>query len=95
MVRSAAFRSNALSLANGGPCFGLWDRFAILTSAPGVSNITAFHLLIETTELGALEAGQAASLVGLAPIARHSGRWTGRAFVRSLCASARRHSFQS
>jgi transposase len=40
-------------------------------------------------ELGALEAGQAASLVGLAPIARESGRWTGRAFVRggraSLC----------
>jgi transposase len=33
-------------------------------------------------ELGALEAGQAASLVGLAPIARQSGRWTGRAFIR-------------
>jgi transposase len=33
-------------------------------------------------ELGALEAGQAASLVGLAPIAHQSGRWTGRAFIR-------------
>ena len=33
-------------------------------------------------ELGALEPGQAASLVGLAPIARQSGRWTGRAFIR-------------
>jgi transposase len=38
--------------------------------------------LIEMPELGALEAGQAASLVGLAPIARQSGRWTGRAFIR-------------
>jgi transposase len=61
---------------------GLSDRFAILTSIPGVSTITAFALLIEMPELGALEAGQAASLVGLAPIARQSGRWIGRAFIR-------------
>ena len=33
-------------------------------------------------ELGALEAGQAANLAGLAPIARQSGRWTGRSFIR-------------
>ena len=61
---------------------GLSDRFAILTSIPGVSNITAFALLIEMLELGALELGLDASLVGLAPIARQSGRWTGRAFIR-------------
>src|SRR5580692_6623788 len=60
---------------------GLADRLAILTSIPGVSNITAVALLIEMPELGVLEAGQAASLVGLAPIARQSGRWTGRAFI--------------
>jgi transposase len=60
----------------------LSDRFAILISIPGLSNITAFALLIEMPELGALEAGQAASLVGLAPIARQSGRWTGRSFIR-------------
>jgi transposase len=34
-------------------------------------------------ELGALEAGQAASLVGLAPIARQSGRWNGRALFEA------------
>jgi transposase len=68
---------------------GLSDRCAILTSIPGVSNITAFALLIEMPELGALEACQAASLVGLAPIARQSGRWTGRAFVRGGRASLR------
>jgi transposase len=33
-------------------------------------------------KLGALEAGQAANLAGLAPIARQSGRWTGRSFIR-------------
>jgi transposase len=60
----------------------LAQRFAILTSIPGVSAITAFALLIEMPELGALDAGQAASLAGLAPIARQSGRWTGRAFIR-------------
>ena len=33
----------------------LADRFAILTSIPGVSTITAFALLIAMPELGALE----------------------------------------
>ena len=69
----------------------LADRFAILISIPGVSNITAFALLIAMPELGSLEAGQAANLAGLAPIARQSGRWTGRSLVaptsakRSTC----------
>ena len=51
--------------------------------------LTAFALIIEMPELGALEAGQAASLAGLAPVARQSGRWTGRAFIRSGRASVR------
>src|SRR5271169_2638436 len=67
----------------------LSDRFAILTSIPGVSNITAFALLIAMPELGALEAGQAASLAGLAPIARQSGRWIGRSFIRGGRADVR------
>jgi transposase len=49
---------------------------------PGVSAITAFALLIEMLELGTLQAGEAASLAGLAPIVRQSGRWTGRSFIR-------------
>jgi transposase len=52
----------------------LADRFAILISIPAVSNVTAFALLIAMPELGSLEAGQAANLAGLAPIARQSGR---------------------
>lgn len=67
----------------------LAKRLAILTSIPGVSQITAFALLIEMPELGTLEARQAASLAGLAPVARQSGRWTGRAFIRGGRASVR------
>jgi transposase len=74
-----------------------------LTSIPGVSAITAFALLIEMLEFGALEPEQAASLAGLAPVVRQSGRWNGRAFIRrrtrrhapgSLHARADRRSLQ-
>jgi transposase len=57
-------------------------RFEILLSIPGVSNITAFALLIEMPELGSLEGKQAASLAGLAPVARQSGQWKGHAYIR-------------
>lgn len=57
-------------------------RFEILVSIPGVSALTAFTLLIDMPELGSLGHGQAASLAGLAPVARQSGKWTGRAFIR-------------
>jgi transposase len=50
----------------------LAQRFAILTSIPGVPAITAFALLFEMP--GALEAPQAASLAGLAPVTRRSDR---------------------
>lgn len=68
---------------------GLCERFDILVSIPGVSAITAFALIIDMPELGTLENGQAASLAGLAPIARQSGQWTGRAFIRGGRANVR------
>ena len=67
----------------------LRSRFVILTSIPAIAQTTAFALLIEMPELGTLEAGHAASLAGLAPVARQSGRWTGRAFIRGGRASLR------
>jgi len=67
----------------------LAQRFAILVSIPGVAAITAFVLIIEMPELGTLENGQAASLAGLAPVARQSGQWTGRAFIRGGRANIR------
>ena len=67
----------------------LAERLTILASIPGISRITAFALIIEMPELGHIESKQAASLAGLAPIARQSGRWTGRAFMRGGRASLR------
>jgi transposase len=64
-------------------------RFDILVSIPGVSAITAFAIIIDMPELGTLENGQAASLAGLAPVARQSGNWTGRAFIRGGRANIR------
>lgn len=59
----------------------LQAKFDILVSIPGVSQITAFTLLIEMPELGELDEKAAAALAGLAPMNRQSGRWTGRAFI--------------
>lgn len=64
-------------------------RFAILVSIPGISAITACALLIDMPELGTLSSGQAASLAGLAPVARQSGQWAGRAFIRGGRATVR------
>jgi len=56
-------------------------RFGILVSIPGLSNITAFSLLIEMPELGELDEKAVGKLSGLAPNDRQSGRWAGRAFI--------------
>jgi transposase len=64
--------------------------FAILVSIPGISAVTAFALIIDMPELGALEPNEAAALAGLAPITRQSGQWRGRAFIRGGRANLRR-----
>ena len=40
-------------------------------------------------ELGTLENKQAASLAGLAPVARQSGQWKGKSFIRGGRANVR------
>lgn len=60
----------------------LQARFDILQSIPGIGEATAFAMLIEMPELGAINHKAAASLAGLAPIARDSGRKTGQRFIR-------------
>jgi transposase len=57
-------------------------RLAILTSIPGLGEATAIALLADMPELGQLEPKQAASLAGLAPVARESGTWRGKSFIR-------------
>lgn len=68
-----------------------WKQKAdILTSTPGVGNITAMSLLAELPELGQISREEIASLVGLAPFNHDSGKlqgqrtiWGGRADVRT------------
>lgn len=57
-------------------------QLEILLTIPGISSVTACTLLIEMPELGTLDGKQAASLAGLAPITRQSGRWNGRARIQ-------------
>jgi len=64
-------------------------RHEILSSIDGVGTLTANQLIATMPELGALENKQAASLAGLAPIARQSGQWKGKSFIRGGRANVR------
>lgn len=64
-------------------------RFGIRISIPGIGEATAFAMLIEMPELGSLGNSQAASLAGLAPVARDSGAWKGKRAIRGGRASLR------
>jgi transposase len=49
----------------------------VLQSVPGVGPLLTATLLAELPELGQLDRKQIAALVGVAPVARDSGRWHG------------------
>ena len=53
------------------------QQVEILTGIPGIGMSTAYALVIEMPELGALSGKQAAALAGLAPMSRQSGKWKG------------------
>lgn len=59
----------------------LAGRLDILMSIPGIGRTSALAMLVEMPELGAIENKAAASLAGLAPIARDSGRKQGKRFI--------------
>ena len=66
------------------------EREDLLRSVPGVGPTLTFTLVAELPELGSLSRRQIASLVGVAPLARDSGKsrgartcWGGRANVRA------------
>lgn len=69
---------------------GLARKAEVLRSIPGVSTITAAAILAEMPELGTLEAASAASLTGLAPFTRESGKWKGQAKIGGGRADLRR-----
>lgn len=56
--------------------------FDILCSIPGLGSVTAVAILVECPEIGTLTRKQIASLAGLAPMTRQSGRWHGKAFIQ-------------
>ena len=68
----------------------LSSKLAILISIPGIAQTTAFAILIDMPELGALEGKQAACLAGLAPISRQSGKWQGKERIQGGRAMLRR-----
>lgn len=57
-------------------------RAEILTSIPGISDITAAGLLVHMPELGTLTSKTAGSLAGLAPVTRESGAWRGTSWIQ-------------
>ena len=67
----------------------LQARFDILLSIPGLGETTALALLSEMPELGQLANGCAASLAGLAPVARDSGQHHGKRRIRGGRATLR------
>ena len=69
---------------------GLARRAELLVSIPGVGRATAAGLLAAMPELGGLDAKAAASLAGLAPVARESGQWRGKRFIQGGRARVRR-----
>jgi len=61
---------------------GLARRAEILRSIPGIGPVTTAELLIDMPELGSIGAGEAASLAGVAPVPRQSGKFRGQAHIR-------------
>jgi transposase len=60
-----------------------------LTSFPGVGDTLARTFLAEVPELGSLHRREIASLVGVAPFTRQSGRWKGKSMIGGGRAAAR------
>jgi transposase len=65
------------------------ERKHLLMTAPGVGNTLAYTLLADLPELGDLTNKQVASLVGVAPINRDSGRLRGKRRIQGGRAGVR------
>lgn len=56
-------------------------RFKLLLTLPGVGPVVAASAIVRMPELGSMDRGQAASLLGAAPFARDSGQYRGQRFI--------------
>jgi transposase len=57
-------------------------KLEIVRSIPGIGVVTASAILALMLEIGQLERKQVASLAGLAPFTRSSGKWVGHSFIK-------------
>ena len=65
-------------------------RLALLRSLPGFGPVVALAVLIRMPELGALQPGKAAALLGVAPFDSDSGQHKGQRFIQGGRARPRR-----
>ena len=67
------------AMVRGSP---VWrEKEDLMVTFKGVSNTLARILLAEIPELGSLDRRRIASLAGLAPYTRQSGRWKGKSMI--------------
>lgn len=65
-------------------------RYDLLLSLPGVGPVTAASLVIRMPELGNMEQGKAAALIGVAPFDRDTGQYRGQRHISGGRARPRR-----
>jgi transposase len=75
------------TLVRGSPAWR--EKEDLLISCPGIGSKLARTMLAEVPELGALDRRAIASLVGVAPYTRTSGRWKGKSMIAGGRAPAR------
>jgi transposase len=75
------------TLVRGSPAWR--EKEELLVTVPGVGNTLARTFLAELPELGRLNRREIASLAGLAPFTRQSGRWKGKSMIGGGRASLR------
>jgi transposase len=64
------------------------DKIKLLDSVPGIGPVSRFTLLARLPELGQLNRGQIAALVGLAPFADDSGKRRGYRYIAAAGATS-------
>jgi transposase len=57
------------------------EKEDLLASVPSIGTTTARSLIAQLPELGTLDRRKIASLVGVAPFTRQSGKWQGKSFI--------------
>lgn len=67
----------------------------LLASVPGIGTTLARSLLADLPELGTLDRREIASLAGLAPYTRQSGRWRGKSMIGGGRSTVRAASFMA